>query len=129
MFGISIKQVYFGPIMKTLIIHPEDQTTDFLMPIYANIQDKTVVQGGVSKTELRELIEIPDRVIMLGHGAPYGLLNPGRFSGAGLFIVDGSMVSLLKSMGNNIYVWCYEDKFLTSYKLSGLCSGMFVSEV
>lgn len=115
--------------MKTLIIHPEDQTTDFLMPIYANIQDKTVVQGGVSKTELRELIEIPDRVIMLGHGAPYGLLNPGRFSGAGLFIVDGSMVSLLKSMGNNIYVWCYEDKFLTSYKLSGLCSGMFVSEV
>lgn len=115
--------------MKTLVIHPEDQTTDFLTGIYVNIQEKTVVQGGVSKTEIRELIETHDRIIMLGHGAPYGLMNPGQFRNSGLFIVDGSMVHSLLRKSSSIYIWCYADQFLEEYRLSGLCSGMFISEI
>jgi len=26
----------------------------------------------------------------LGHGSPYGLWNPGKFPGAGLYIIDDS---------------------------------------
>lgn len=60
--------------MSTLIIHPKDPSTNFLKPIYAPIQDKTLITGGIDKTELRELIENHDKVIMLGHGFPWGLM-------------------------------------------------------
>ena len=64
--------------------------------IYAPIKNKTVIDGGVSKSELQELIVRHDRVIMPGHGSPYGLLPTGQFRGAGCHIVDESMVELLK---------------------------------
>jgi hypothetical protein len=63
---------YFSQVMKTLVIHPEDKTTEFLTTIYANLNNKTVIKGGISKSELRELIEAHDRILMLGHGAPFG---------------------------------------------------------
>ncbi len=114
--------------MKTLVIHPEDPTTTFISPIYAPLRNKTVITGSVSKSELQELIECHDRVIMLGHGAPFGLINPEQFPDAGQFIVGGSMTSSLKNKSNCIYIWCYADQFVTRYGLSGLCSGMFISE-
>ena len=129
MSWIFQNRLYFSQIMRTLVIHPEDLSTEFLTPIYANLQDKTVMQGGISKAEVQGLIETHERVIMLGHGAPYGLLNPRRFPGAGLFIVDGSMVSTLKNKSSCIYIWCHAADFLKNYSLSGLCSGMFISEV
>ena len=114
--------------MKTLIIHPEDKTTKFLMAIYANLNDKTVVNGGVSKSELQELIESHDRVICLGHGSPYGLLSQRQFINAGLYIIDETLASVLKDK-LNFYLWCYANQFVQNNGLSGLCSGMFVSEI
>ncbi len=49
---------------KILIIHPEDRSTDFLKPIYANVENPTLVTGGVSKKELRELVDQHDQVMM-----------------------------------------------------------------
>ncbi len=115
--------------MKTLVIHPEDPTTEFLTRIYANLEDTTVIQGGISKSEVHGLIESHERIIMLGHGAPFGLMNPGQFRNSGLFIVDGSMVDSLLRKSSCIYIWCYADQFLETYGLSGLCSGMFISEI
>lgn len=115
--------------MKTLIVHPEDKTTRFLTVIYANLKDKTVVNGGVSKSELRELIESQDRVICLGHGSPYGLLSQHQFINAGLYIIDETVASVLKNKSNCLYIWCYADQFVEKNGLSGLCSGMFVSEI
>jgi hypothetical protein len=115
--------------MKTLIIHPEDPTTEFLTTIYANLNNKTVIKGGVSKSELRELIEAHDRVLLLGHGSPYGLLSRGQFPVAGLYIVDVSMVPVLKEKSNCMYIWCYADQFVKRHQLSGLCTGMFISEL
>ena len=112
-----------------LIVHPKEPTTQFLSHIYAPLQNKTVIDGGVTKSELRELIEIHDRVIMLGHGSPNGLMSVGQFPGAGFHIVDESMVELLKNKTNNINIWCHADQFVQKHGLSGLCSGMFVSEI
>ena len=44
--------------MKTLIIHPEDPSTFFLDIVYAPIENKTVITGGVSKSEVQKLIRI-----------------------------------------------------------------------
>jgi len=115
--------------MRTLVIHPKDLTTEFLAPIYSNLKTKTVIKGGITKSELQKLIDVHDRIIMLGHGGPFGLMNPGQFPDAGLFIVDGSMIVSLLHRSSCIYIWCHADKFLTGYGLSGLCSGMFISEV
>lgn len=115
--------------MKTLVIHPEDNTTEFLTAIYANISNNTVIKGGVSKSELREMIEEHYRILMLGHGSPDGLLSRCQFPNGGLFIVDESMVSVLKNKLNCIFIWCYADKFVRRHGLAGLCTGMFISEM
>jgi hypothetical protein len=115
--------------MKTLIVHPEDPSTSFLSQIYAPLPNTTVVQSGVTKSELRSLLESHDRILMLGHGSLYGLLNPGQSSDAGLYIIDDLMVLPLKSKRNNIFIWCYAGKFVQKHGLSGLYTGMFINEV
>ena len=114
--------------MNTLIIHPADTTTDFLKPIYTSIKNKTVITGGVSKFELRELIKSHHRVIMLGHGTPMGLLSVGQFKD-GFFVIDDSLSDLLSIKENNIYIWCHARDFMLYNQLNGFGTGMFISEV
>jgi len=116
--------------MKTLVIHPQDPTTDFLKPIYQALPDTTVVTGGVFKDEIIDLILQHDRVIMLGHGAPSGPLSVGRFPGdpPPWNIIDHSMVPYLRRT-ENIFIWCHANKFVERHYLRGLYSGMFISEV
>ena len=116
--------------MSTLIIHPKDPSTDFLKPIYAPIQDKTVINGGIGTKELCELIRCHDRVIMLGHGTPIGLLSVGQFPKVkGSYIIDYSYSDLLSVKKENIFIWCFADQFVKRDRLEGFCSGMFISEV
>lgn len=129
MLGSLRTKAYFGPLMKNLIIHPEDPTTTFLSPIYANLKNKTVIKGGIIKSELRELIDSHDRVLMLGHGSTFGLLNPGKFPDTSSYIIDDSMVLALMNKSASIYIWCFASKFVQQHELSGLCTGMFISEV
>jgi hypothetical protein len=115
--------------MTNLIIHPKDYTTRFLSQIYAPLSNKTVIDGGVTKSELRKLIEIHDKVIMLGHGTPNDLMSVGQFPEAEFCIIDDSMVDALMNKTNNIYIWCHADQFVQRHGLTGLCSGMLISEV
>lgn len=115
--------------MKDLIIHPKDPTTSFPSQIYTPLVDKTVVNCGTTKSELRKMIESHDRVLMLGHGSPWGLLNPGQFPNADSYIVGDSMVSLLKNKTNSVFIWCNADQLVQRHGLSGLYSAMFISEV
>ena len=116
--------------MKTLIIHPEDNTTTFLEGIYAPIEDKTVIRGGVSKTEVMLEIMKHDRVMMMGHGSPAGLFAIGQFSNCrSAYIIDHDTVPLLKEKKDNVYIWCNADKFVEYFGLLGFYSGMFISEI
>jgi len=114
--------------MKTLIVHPEDYSTKFLDIVYAPIENKTLVTGGVSKTELMTLIQEHDRVMMMGHGSPGGLFSIGKFKNAGAYIIDQSMVPYLKSKKDNVFIWCNADRFVETFDLKGFYSGMFISE-
>ena len=115
--------------MKTLVIHPEDSTTAFLKQIYEQVHNKTVINGGISKETLKHLIVSHDRIMMMGHGSPGGLLSAGCFPGAGMYIIDNMTIPLLRKMSNNVYIWCNADWFVNQYDLEGFYSGMFVSEV
>ena len=61
--------------MKTLIIHPDDRSTDFLKPIYSGLSNTTVLTENISQPALKEAIVEHDQIIMMGHGSPSGLFN------------------------------------------------------
>lgn len=109
-------------------MHPKDQTTNFLKKIYEPISNKTVIRGGIGKNELKKSIKNHDRVIMLGHGSPWGLLSVGQFPNAGSYIIDYSCCDLLSAKKENIFIWCFADQFVQRNGLEGFYSGMFVSE-
>jgi hypothetical protein len=115
--------------MKTLIIHPEDESTFFLDMVYKPIENKTVITGGISKTELMTLIKEHDRIMMMGHGSPGGLFSINKFDNCGAYIIDQQMVPLLKEKTDNVFIWCNADKFVEVFGLEGFYSGMFISEV
>ena len=114
--------------MKNLIIHPTDASTDFLKPIYENISDAIILNGGATKDQVKELITRHDRVIMLGHGSPFGLFSIGQFMGSNGYIIDSTMVDVLKHV-ECISIWCNADQFMNRHQLNGFYSGMFISEV
>ena len=114
--------------MTNLVIHPTDRSTDFLKPIYANITDATILNSGVGKGQVAKLISEHDRIIMLGHGSPYGLFSIGQFHGNNGYVIDESMVPLLYNK-ECIAIWCNADKFMNEHELYGFYSGMFISVV
>ena len=107
--------------MKTLVIHPSDETTTFLKLIYKDI-DCTVINERVSNKILKESIKSHDRIIMLGHGTEKGLFNSDYNT-----IIDGSYVYLLREK-ECVCVWCNADVFFEKHKLKGFYTGMIISD-
>lgn len=111
--------------MKTLVLHPEDISTDFLKVIYEG-KGFTVITKHPSKSKLKGLIKDHDRIIILGHGCESGMgdLKKGIFH----FWIKSDMVYLLKEKKSGIYIWCNSDVFVEKYGLKGFYTGMFISE-
>lgn len=109
-----------------LVIHPKDSTTDFLKPIYQDL-DCTVITGGVDRHSLKTLIDESEQVIMMGHGSPYGLMSVGQFNDYGNIIND-SCAEALAEKDNSVFIWCNADSFVKFHGLNGFSTGMFVSE-
>lgn len=112
--------------MKTLVIHPQDNSTKELSIIYENhLDDWTIINNwDIPKSILRERIKEHDRIIMMGHGTPGGLLNPVHRG----FIIDSSFVDLLREKKECVHIWCNSDKFVKKYNLKGFTTGMIISE-
>ena len=116
--------------MQTLIIHPEDKSTDFLCPIYEGIKNKEVIRGGISKKELLKAVDSHHRIMMMGHGSPLGLFAVGKFEQENYmsYIIDQTFVSALQNK-DNVFIWCHANQFVEHHQLTGFYSGMFISEV
>ncbi len=106
--------------MKTLIIHPKDQSTDFLSCIYNDI-DCTVINTDISHNNLKQQIKDHDRIIMLGHGCKDGLYGYNRL------LIDSKLVYLLRDK-ECVCIWCNADIFVKKYELQGFYTGMIISE-
>jgi len=106
--------------MKTLVIHPKDETTDFLSRIYAGY-DWTVVNTNMPKHQLKKLIIDHDRIIMLGHGTGNGLIGFERA------FIDSNYVYLLREK-ECVCIWCDANIFVEKYDLKGFYTGMIISE-
>ena len=106
--------------MKTLVIHSQDPTTDFLSAIYSD-KDWTIINSNVSKKLLKESIKSHDKIVMLGHGSENGLI------GFDHFIIDSTFVYLLREK-ECVCIWCNADGFVNKYELKGFYTGMIVSD-
>jgi len=115
--------------MKSLIIHPIDKTTDFLSPIYRNLENKQVIRRGYKYVSVKKMMEQYGRVMMMGHGSAYGLFSVGQFDDDFGYIINHKMADTLKRNRENIYIWCHADQFVQRYGLKGFYTGMFISEV
>jgi len=113
--------------MKTLVIHPDDRSTDFLRPIYQNIPGATIITKNIAAHTLRDVIRVNEQIIMLGHGSPSGLFNVSGI-GSGLFAISSQHADLLRDK-KCVYIWCNADQFVKQHNLPGLFTGMFISEV
>ena len=112
--------------MKVLVIHPEDQSTDFLDVIYKDHTDWTVIRTGIgyglTKKKLKSLISEHDVIMMLGHGTENGLMCSDFTA-----VIDSSYVYLLREK-LTVGIWCNADQFYKKYSLTGLGTGMIISE-
>jgi hypothetical protein len=121
----------------TLIIHPDDRTTDFLTPSYQGLT-ATVITGQNEAFNLKETIRNHNRIIMMGHGSPWGLFMPHIF-GADMnkdgnieryseFSINESFVDILRTKPI-VAVWCNANQFVEKYNLHGFYTGMVISEL
>ena len=118
---------YHNNSKSTLVIHPDDPSTTFLNYIYQDLPNTTVVTKDKTQDEIIDLIKNHNRIIMLGHGTPQGLMSVGQFPGRG-YVINSEVAPYLTNT-ENIFVWCYASDFVSRYNLEGFSSGMFISEV
>lgn len=104
-----------------LVIHPTDNTTDFLKVVYQNL-DCTVVNHNTSDYMLREAIQMHDTIIMLGHGFHGGLFGHGKV------VINSTHVDILKNK-KLVGIWCFANEFFERHGLLGIYSDMIISEM
>lgn len=114
--------------MKTLVIHPEDPSTDFLKPIYAGLDNCEVITKGKTPTYIKNAIRKADRLIFLGHGTASGLIAMGQFPDEKPYVIDERHVDLIRQKNSLIFIWCYASEFLNTHNIEGFATGMFISE-
>lgn len=109
--------------MRTLVIHPDDRSTDFLKEIYSHKKRWTVINDfEISEKEFIEALNNHDRIIMMGHGSPWGLL------GINIRMAKENITQILKNKTNNVYIWCNANEYVRLFGLKGFATGMVISE-
>ena len=85
----------------TLVIHPKDASTDFLARIYKDKDWDIIKSWPKDPASLKRFMDCYDRIIMMGHGTPSGLLNIGSFYKNELtsqpYAIDNFFVDLLQT--------------------------------
>jgi hypothetical protein len=115
--------------MNTLIVHPTDCSTDFLLPIHDAVQTKTVVRGDMDKSSIGAIAAVHDNFIGMGHGTPWGLMSVGQFQNPDFYVVDRSFVEMLRTRKKNILIWCYAYEFAKIFQIPSFSTNMFISEL
>lgn len=114
----------------TLVIHPKDASTDFLARIYKDKDWDIIKSWPGDSASLKRYMDCYDRIIMMGHGTPGGLININFYKNcpSQFYAIDNYFVDLLQKK-ETVSIWCNSDQFARLYKLPGFHTGMIISEV
>ena len=115
---------------NTLVIHCADNSTDMLSQIYEGKGWDVLTDGSIAESELHELIKNHERIVMLGHGSPSGLINVQYNKGGRFTVIDSRYVEDLKDK-NMFVIWCRADEFFKKHNIGKGCfiTGNIPSEV
>ena len=112
---------------KVLVIHPDDRSTDMLKAVYEGKGYDVINDPSISDDEIVEQIKSHDKIIMLGHGTPYGLISWNRTTGEVRYVINDYHAELLKTK-ETYSMWCHSDAFFERHDMKGFHSGMIISE-
>jgi len=121
---------------KVLVIHPKDESTDFLKYVYKDYDYDVITDPNYDRRKLAQQIDLHDKIIMLGHGTDQGLLNPSYIwswndnywaSKGRPYIIDSSFADLLNQK-ETVSIWCNSDQFFRPLGISGFHTAMIISE-
>ena len=112
---------------KVLVIHPDDRSTDMLKAVYEGKGYDVISDPRISDDEVVGQIKSHDKIIMLGHGTPYGLISWNRTTGEVRYVINDSHAELLKTK-ETYSMWCHSDAFFERHDMKGFHSGMIISE-
>lgn len=107
----------------TFVIHCEDRTTEMLKQIYEGKNWDVLRDGNIDKDELQSLIESHDKIICLGHGTSFGLINR---QGGG-YTVGPTEAKYLKNKKLFI-IWCNASDYAKTHGLHGFITGNMPSD-
>jgi hypothetical protein len=107
--------------MKTLVLHPDDRSTDFLKKIYDDKGWTIITRWDIGGHALTAMVETHDRIIMMGHGSPSGLIGYGHI------FINPEFIKVLQTK-DTVCIWCHADQFVKKYGLKGFSTSMFISE-
>ena len=132
--SLKYKNVREGNV---LVIHPDDRSTDFLKPSYADL-DATVLTQRDEFYNLAETMKRHNRIIMMGHGSPNGLFMPqiegveedenGELFEYSDYSINHTYADILREK-RTVCVWCNADKYVVPNDLHGFYTGMVISEL
>ena len=110
------------------VIHPTDNTTEFLSTIYEGWEGAVCYRGEQSRKQMTSILyHLPQRetIMMLGHGTDKGLfrLEDGEYC---CYIGQAMAHSLRRHPV--IGIWCHANLFAEAEGLHGFFTGMFISE-
>lgn len=108
--------------MKTLVLHPDDRSTDFLDIIYKGKGYTVIRDLEIKKSDLMKQIKKHNRIMMMGHGTPYGLL------GYSYIFMDKNFIKLLQTK-NSVCIWCHANIYVAREGIHGFSTSMFISEI
>lgn len=122
----------------TLVIHPKDPTTDCLGVIYEGRSWTVIRDFNTPADEIARQMAMHDRIILLGHGSPAGLMAGSlikRPDGKEVFnrfsrLIVSELHAPILQEKETISIWCNSDAFFRTFKAGrGLHTGMIISEV
>ena len=113
--------------MKTLFIHPTDPSTDFCKIIYEDYRDQddvTILTGTrIPSTIIKKALVENDRIVFIGHGTEYGLLDKIGFR----YVITAADLQFFRNKPV-VCMWCNANIFAEKHNLNAFATGMFVSE-
>lgn len=107
----------------TLVIHCKDNSTEMLCQIYEGKNWDVLRDGNIDTEELHQLLQTHDKIVCLGHGSSYGLLN---IQGGG-YTISQTEVPFLKDK-KLFFIWCNASTFANRHNLHGFITGNMPSD-
>jgi hypothetical protein len=116
-------------VSDTLVIHLNDPSTEFLKLVYEGKGYNVINDGTFDDKQLLKELKSHEKIIMMGHGTPTGLINPQKelYSVLSGYFINKDHIDILKEK-ETISIWCWSDRFFKKYQIPGFHTGVIISE-